>query len=91
MGGWFLSRKDSTIVARHKVPYSLDIWRGALGVIYAPKVAIRLSPFGLWGEALRAWQLSACPSGTKAILPSKCLRIVLTLMAVCAGNKADLP
>jgi hypothetical protein len=38
MGGWFLSRRDSPIVAWHEVP-----GRGALGVIYAPKVAKGLS------------------------------------------------
>ena len=31
-------------------------------------------------EALRAWLLSACPSGTKAIRPSKRHTIVLALM-----------
>jgi hypothetical protein len=31
-------------------------------------------------EALRAWLLSACPSRTNAILPSKRLRVILALM-----------
>ena len=39
----------------------------------------------LWGTALpskafHAWLLLACPSGTKAILPSKHLRIILALI-----------
>jgi hypothetical protein len=31
-------------------------------------------------RALRAWLLSACPSGTQAIRPSKRLTIILALM-----------
>ena len=58
---------------------------GRFGTIYCPKWALGLSPglspgFQPWEtEALRAWLLSACPSGTKAILPSKRLRITLGL------------
>jgi hypothetical protein len=42
MGGWFC-----------EVPLSLDIRRGALGVIYAPKVATELSQ-----------ENGFCPGGT---------------------------
>jgi hypothetical protein len=31
MAGWFLPRRDCTIVARHEVPCSLDIERGTRG------------------------------------------------------------
>src|SRR5580692_10882778 len=36
-------------------------------------------------EALRAWLLSACPSGTKAIRPSKRHTIILALRRVYPG------
>jgi hypothetical protein len=49
MGEWFLSRRDRLIVVRHEVPLQFCSWtfgdleRGTR-VIYAPKVATRLSP-----------------------------------------------
>ena len=36
-------------------------------------------------QALRAWLLSACPSGTKAIRPSKRHTIILALMHSTLG------
>jgi hypothetical protein len=36
-------------------------------------------------QALRAWLLSACPSGTKAILPLKRLTIILALKELSPG------
>ena len=44
LAGWFLSRRDSTIVAMHEVPCSLDIWRGALGVNLCPEGGLRVQP-----------------------------------------------
>jgi hypothetical protein len=37
-------------------------------------------PLGIATQALRAWLLSDCPSGTKAFRPSKRLIIILALM-----------
>jgi hypothetical protein len=43
-------------------------------------------PLCIGTQALRAWLLSASPSGTKAILPSTRLRIILALMGATQGE-----
>ena len=42
-------------------------------------------PLCIAPQALRAWLLSACPSGTKAIRPSRRLPIILALMGITPG------
>src|SRR6202021_2240295 len=42
-------------------------------------------PLCIATQALRAWLLSACPSGAKAIRPSKRHTIILALMRVYPG------
>jgi hypothetical protein len=71
MGGWFLSRRDSTIVARHEVP-GLEfghLWRVTSGS-FCPKGAGGLSPgFQPWetdhqGRGLKGRQIE-CTNDAK--------------------------
>ena len=55
-----LSRRDSTIVARHEVPGGWNLQKFSSG-IFAPKGLEHSA------QALRAWLLSCYPSGTKTI------------------------
>jgi hypothetical protein len=52
LGGWFLSRRDNTIVARHEVPLEFGHWRGGNRNDLCPKGGDRLSP-GLNGAKIR--------------------------------------
>ena len=81
MDEWFLSRRDGTIVARHEVPgercSEVPSRRDGRSHyqfhrIFVVKTEPRSVQSSRWDgaiflvfQALRAWLLSACPSGTK--------------------------
>jgi hypothetical protein len=90
MGEWRLSRRDRLIEARHEVP-GLAMQRALVpegrskswSEIFVVETEFnRPAGTGLFSscrQALRAWLLSCCPSGTRYILPFEDL-IKLALM-----------
>jgi hypothetical protein len=84
---------ESTEARRHDLGHSVRILAKAAGLNVLKYALVLRSVqsfrwdgaiFGMIPEALRAWLRSRCPSGTKAIRPSKRLTILLALVFLAA-------